>query len=392
MKKVNIWRALLVLCLIMTLGACGKTETETEGEQTKVVVSKTNTNGYYRVALSTIDGESQFTPSPSRGLLTRYLASRQDVEAVEQGLAHLSMTPFSPSTYYFQDGSYLTYDTLIEWLSPKLTASELARAVENDANFVDHGLNPSSEEKVMTAEGVEITPDYIAHILEQTYVTIDANNVAQLGGVSIAISMTGCQYYTSSEGYDRYHCYDDSVLKEQATKAADAIATYLRQEYGLTVPILFGVYKQAAATSSVPGQYIATTMLEGTSTSVSSWQDVQQQTYLLPSSEASASLPEIANTFTSFQTQIANYFPGNVGVIGYTTVWSGQVERLYVEVNVSSRSYMEIVGLTQFLESSINERYDFNTDLEIVIKDGQATKAVIEKQYDQVARVNIING
>ena len=53
---------------------------------------------------------------------------------------------------------------------------------------------------------------------------------------------------------------------------------------------------------------------------------------------------------------------------------------------------MEIVGLTQFMEAMVNERYSFNTNLEIVVKDGQATKAVIEKAYDEVAIVNIING
>lgn len=390
----NKWLNLIVAMMsIFVITACSS-NVQTDDENTNtVVVSKTNTNGYYRVALTSVDGKTQFTPSASRGLLTRYLSSRQDIESVEQGLVHLAMTPFSPNTYYFQDGSYLDYDILVEWLSQKLTPEQLARAIENDANYEDHGLNPSANEKVMTSEGVEIVPEYISHILEQAYVTIDSNNNAQLGGLAIGLSMAGCQYYTSAEGYDRYHCYDDETLIQQATLAADAIAQYLRQDKGLVnVPILFGVYKQAATTSSVPGQYIASTTLDSGVSSVSNWQNVNQKTLLLPSSDASNQLPEIANTFTSFQTQITNYFPGNVGVVGYATVWDNQVERLYIEINVSSRSYMEIVGLTQFLEASVNERYSFNSNLEIIIKDGNTTKAVIEKLYDTVAKVNIING
>lgn len=396
--KVHKWSkqlAILVLGLALVLSACSQeTPNETSEQETEqVVVSKTNTNGYYRVALTTVDGKTQFKPSPSRGLLTRYLTSRQDIEAVEKGLTRLSMKPFSPDNHYFQDGTNLDYDTLVSWLTPQLTAAELAKAKENNPEYVDLGLNPSADVKVKTAEGVEIVPEYLGHILEQSYVTVSNDGKAKLAGISIGLSMTGCQYYTSQEGYDRYHCYDNQTLTQEATKAADAIAKYLRQDKGLAnVPILFGVYKQAAANSSVPGQYIAASVLDAGVTTVSNWEPVTQQTLLLPSAAASTQIADVANAFTSFQTQIASYFPGNVGVVGYATVWENQLEQLYIEVNLSSRSYMEIIGLTQFMEAMVNERYSFNTNLEIVVKDGQTTKAVIEKTYDEVAKVNIING
>ncbi len=379
--------------IFLTACSQGTTGETTEEPTEQVVVSKTNTNGYYRVALTSVDGKTQFTPSPSRGLLTRYLTSRQDIEAVEKGLTRLSMKPFNPDTHYFQDGTNLEYDTLVSWLTPQLTAAELAKAKENNPDYIDLGLNPSKDVKIKTEEGVEIVPEYLGHILEQTYVTVSNDGNATLAGISIGLSMTGCQYYTSPEGYDRYHCYDNQTLTQEATKAADVIAKYLRQDKGLAnIPILFGVYKQAAANSSVPGQYIAGTVLNAGVTTVSNWEAVDQQTLLLPSAAATTNIPEIANTFTGFQTQVASYFPGNVGVVGYATVWEKQLEQLYIEVNVSSRSYMEIVGLTQFMEAMVNERYSFNTNLEIVVKDGQATKAVIEKAYDEVAIVNIING
>ncbi|MGL4972805.1 MAG: CamS family sex pheromone protein [Culicoidibacterales bacterium] len=394
-KRWNFLFALAVCSMLVTLVGCSQTDDTVEEEtQTEtVVVSKTNTNGYYRVALTSVDGKTQFTPSPSRGLLMRYLSSRQDVEAVEKGLTHLSMDQFKPETYYFQDGTNLEYDTLVSWLGQQLTPAELAKAVENNPNFIDNGLNPSSDVKVTTSEGVEIVPEYLAHILEQTYVTVDNNGTSTLGGISIGLSMTGCQYYASAEGYDRYHCYDDQTLIDQATKAADVITQYLRQEKGrVNVPIVFGIYKQAAATSSVPGKYIASTVVSAGETTVKNWENVNQEVLLLPSDAATTTIPEIANTFTSFQTQVSNYFPGNVGIVGYATMWGTNLEQLYVEINVSSRSYMEVVGLTQFLEAAVNERYTFNTNLEIVVKDGQTIRAVIEKNYDEIAQVNIING
>lgn len=394
LNKLSKLMAVLIIGSAFVLSACSQdTTNETSQENTEqVVVSKTNTNGYYRVALTTVDGKTQFTPSPSRGLLTRYLTSRQDIEAVEKGLTRLSMKPFNPDNHYFQDGVNLEYDMLVSWLAPQLTAAELAKAKENNPDYVDLGLNPSTDVKVKTAEGVEIVPEYLGHILEQTYVTVN-NGTATLAGISIGLSMTGCQYYTSPEGYDRYQCYDNQTLTQEATKAADAIAKYLRQDKGLAnIPILFGVYKQAAANSSVPGQYIAATVLDAGVTTVNNWETVNQQILLLPSEAATTQIPEIANTFTGFQTQVASYFPGNVGVVGYATVWEKQLEQLYIEVNVSSRSYMEIVGLTQFMEAMVNERYSFNTNLEIVVKDGQTTKAVIEKTYEELAKVNIING
>ncbi|MGL5917082.1 MAG: CamS family sex pheromone protein, partial [Culicoidibacterales bacterium] len=324
MKIKGLKNLLLIsMCsIVFALSGCSQTDESTE-EQTAtetVVVSKTNTNGYYRVALTNVDGKAQFTPSPSRGLLMRYVSSRQDVEAVEKGLTHLSMKQFSPDTYYFQDGTNLEYDTLVSWLAQQLTPAELAKAVENNENFIDNGLNPSNEVKVTTVDGVEIVPEYLAHILEQTYVTVDTTGTSTLGGISIGLSMTGCQYYASPEGYDRYHCYEDQTLIDQATKAADVITQYLRQEKGLTnVPILFGVYKQAAANSSVAGNYIASTIVEAGETVTKNWDTVSQKNLLLPSEEAVTTIPEIANTFTGFQTHVANYFPGNVGTVGYAT-------------------------------------------------------------------------
>lgn len=146
-----------------------------------------------------------FRPSEARGVITRQVANRLDIDEMEAGLRRHSTEVFDPEKYYFDEGQYLSGDTVYNWLERRLTEEQLEAEVDkqitqrkNDGLSVNDdvvaqirrnlqlGLNPplkslkdADTEEIKEAH--EDSPRYVSHILEQNFLQrVDDDQSAEL--------------------------------------------------------------------------------------------------------------------------------------------------------------------------------------------------------------------
>src|SRR5690625_5662962 len=68
-----------------------------------------------------------YRPSPARGVIVGQIANRYDIDELEEGLRRHSKQYFEPENYLFEEGQYLTRDTVYKWLGRQLTKKQLER-------------------------------------------------------------------------------------------------------------------------------------------------------------------------------------------------------------------------------------------------------------------------
>ena len=98
-----------------------------------------------------------------------------------------SQSYFNTNEVYFQEGQYLTKPVVKQMLAKKKTQAELEQALAEDDEYVDLGLNPSTDETI-EINGLTINPFYLSYLREQDYVVLDGDQTT-LKGVSIGLAL-----------------------------------------------------------------------------------------------------------------------------------------------------------------------------------------------------------
>ena len=144
----------------------------TQEVETTIIPNMQLSDKFYRTLIP-------YKESVSRGLVVSNIYTKYDMKEVETGLMRISQNHFDTENYYFQEGQYLDEETLKYWLArPNQT---------EDKGPEYQGLNPSSVDE---ATGKEMDPTvkateapvYLAHIVEQNYLTKTDENKVKLAG------------------------------------------------------------------------------------------------------------------------------------------------------------------------------------------------------------------
>lgn len=80
-----------------------------EQEETSIVPSNRLSGDNYRMILP-------YKPSEARGVITRQVANRVDIDEMEEGLRRLSKDYYNPDDYYFQEGQYFDSSRVTDWI------------------------------------------------------------------------------------------------------------------------------------------------------------------------------------------------------------------------------------------------------------------------------------
>lgn len=302
--------------------------------------------------------------SKARGVITNQIGNRLDIDELEEGLQRHSKSAFDPSTHYFQEGQYIEKDVLYDWLERKDSTEEGSQ-----------GLNPEIGEGSKEEQEKE-NPKYLSHILEQNYLTKKGEDAVELAGVSLGIAMKSVYRFQTEIGgpYHYEEISQEEMMKEAESIVAEVIQR-VRQIEGLeNVPLLIAVYREAPQNSLVPGNFVAKTLVPGDKASVDEWQTIDEEYVLFPSGYAEKTYPDISANIVDFESDISNYFPNYVSVIGKGFYQNGELQKLTLEIPVAFYGKAELVGFTQYAYGLILSGFQNHYDMEVKITSGSGTK------------------
>ena len=362
MKKILLIPAMIATLLIAgcipSLGGDDEEliqDNEENVEETVIIPDVQLKEEYYRTLLP-------FKKSASRGLIVGNIYSKYDMQEAEEGLLRLSTQHYDTEKYFFQEGQYITEDMATSWIDRK-----------SDDN--EEGLNPSITDDMSEDEIAEKAPRYLAHIVEQNYLTMTDNKKVRLQGISIGLALNSISYTRSGKEVP----ITDAVLEEQGTLMAEEVIRRLRSQEGLEdIPIVVGLFKQESHSAIVPGNYFATVFADK-GKDPSGWKKVEEKYVLFPDSKNNEKYREADTAFRNFKQAIDDYFPSFINVIGRGLYTNDTLNLLRIEIPIQFFGKSETIGFVQYLTGLI-PKYLPDVQIEISITSINGPEALIVKE------------
>lgn len=340
------------------------------------------TDKYYR----TVAG---FEKGPARGNITYGVDNRLDIDELETGLMRHSQPTFSPDDYIFQEGQYLSSDNIENWLQNK---SEKKKKTTKHTN--PQGLNPKVPkgwEKLSwkkKKEFFESRPSYLSYIVEQNYLQEAKDDKLKLGGISIAISMNKVFSYQVEDSKGRQYTGDvtldhDDIVKA-AKKDADVILKRIRENDALKkVPVVIALYEEQQSESIVPGHFFAKTVAKGGK--IGKWDDIKESHAFFPSDGNHDDHKSDADSFDKFKSDIEEYFPNFVGVVGKGFYKKDDLQKLTVDIPIKFYSKTEVISFAQYISGLVDQKhfpFPKEVPVEVNISSTKGPEALVVRKPD----------
>lgn len=313
-----------------------------------------------------------YRPSKARGAITNQIFNRLDIDEVEQGLRRHSTEVFDPDKYLFEEGQYLSTDfiyTLIDDLNP---------TIKDRSDRKEHEKNPR----------------YLSHIIEQNFLTRNDDNTVSLSGVSIGIALKSVyRFQTEIGGPYFYEDIPKNEMLKEGKEIAEKILKEVREieELG-NVPILIALYREEQQSAPIPGSFVAKTVIKKDETTISKWEDVNEENILFPSNKAKENHYEDYQKVKKFGDEIAHYFPNYVGVVGEGFYINNELNTLSLEVPISFYGKGEVIGFTQYAYGLVKEIFPDYFNLEVKITSNEKIESLIfRKAGAENPEVHIFN-
>lgn len=374
MKITNLWKKLFILIgVLFLLASCIPTPPESSEEE--VIQQEDNEEGETSIVPTYQLSEEQykpiipFRPSAARGVITDQVRNRLDIDEMEKGLRRLSMEYFDPKEYYYDEGQYLSENTV--------------------KNLIDD-LNPPKQE-IKTEEEHRENPRVFSHVLEQNYVEVEEDEI-ELRGVSIGIALKSVYRFETETGGPYTEDISESDMLEKGKKIAQDLLEHLREyEDVQSVPIMIALYREEEIASPVPGSYVAKTYVQGSDMLIGDWEEVNEENVLFPSNYAKENFPDTNKVLEEFGQKIADYFPNYVGYIGNGFYVDNDLKRLNIHIPIEFNGSSEIVGFTQYVYGLVKNSFTGDYDIDVQIESSDQIESIIfQKAGDEEPTAHIL--
>lgn len=394
MKKIT----LLLLGTLLVLTSCAPDlqedevvkEDEQEEQETSIVPNHQLSKDNYRMVLP-------YRPSAARGVIVNQVANRLDIDEMEEGLRRLSQEHYDPETYLFEEGQYLSENTVYSWLGRELTKDQLEREVNTEVETLEkkqmtvdkdkiredlqQGLNPPIEDDE-DKKAHEESPRYLSHILEHNFLVQNDDDTVSLEGISIGLAMKSVYRYQTEVGGPYYY---ENISKKDMLKRgyelADTVLERVREIEGLEdVPVMIGIYREEEQSSPIPGNFVAKGFVEGGETSIDNWEDINEKYVLFPSDEAEEDHFDDQQAVNNFGNEVAKYFPNYVGVIGEGLYFNDELKQLTLEIPIEFYGQGEVIGFTQYAYGLVQDIFEDYYDLEVKITSSNQVESFIFRE------------
>ncbi|ARK28724.1 CamS family sex pheromone protein [Halalkalibacter krulwichiae] len=382
-RKWGILSFLMVLVLLT--GCFGSPEEEEpileegaeDGEEqvVEVVPQIITPDNYYQSVL--YDGS--YLHGESRGFGNAVVYNRLDLDRLEIGLTRLAQQQFDINNYYFREGQFIKRNELNSWL------------MRYDEESNPNGLNPPLGEGGDMRAREENQPRYLSHILEHNYLVEGSNGQLNLGGIVIGLSMNSVYNFRIEDEKGLYHNYELQLEQQKIEAEAERIATEIlsrlrTMEDGAfeEIPILFAVFQEKPRESVIPGNFIATALAEPNS-DLDRFQRLNERYYLFPSSEANQEVRNEADQFQRFKDDVQDFFDTYLGVVGKGFYVNNQIQELSIEIPLRYQGKAEIVALSQFVASQIQQRFqgNYKVSVEITSVSGNTESIIVQNPEEE---------
>ncbi|MFT8872119.1 MAG: CamS family sex pheromone protein [Sporolactobacillus sp.] len=378
-QKKSAW-LLVLLSLSLMLSGCSF-----GGSSQKTVVKKSN--GSSQTA-NIIPGQSSKdyqslqpqADNSARGLINFGVDNRVDIDQMETGLMNLSKSVYSPDDYVFQAGQYLTENDIDHMLYRQ---GQEKNKTGKYANLP--GLNPPLGAGADAVAQAQSSPKYMNYVLEQDYMKKSGSSY-RLAGLSLAISLNSVYSDKIIDANGNINpievTLDRPTVEAWGKSVAAKVIQRVRTVSGLeNVPILLTLYMTAAPSSLIPGDFFAQTQVSSGSAVVGDWKAINDQHVLFPSDAATGSFKADAEKFDQFKSYVQSYSPNFIGVIGKAYYQDGNMADLTININIQFTDETEVIGLTNYIASIVNNRFGFSRDVpvHIYITSNSVQEALIER-------------
>lgn len=375
---------------------------EEEQQEVSIVTSHRLSEENYKIILP-------YRPSQARGVVVGQVANRFDIDELEDGLRRHSREYFDPKDVYFEEGQYLSRDTVYKWLGRKLTKSQFKKEreaaieqrkkdklavtdeyLERLERDLQSGLNPAMKnlEGLKTSEKKKLheeNPRYISHILEQNFLKRTDDHTVELAGLSIGLSMKSVyQYQTEIGGPYYYRDISNEEMLTEGKKIAEEIIKRLRNMEELQeVPIMIALFRETEPSSPIPGNFVTKTFVEKGSSEIEGWETIDEEYVLFPSSKGKEKYLDEHELITSLGHKIADYFPNYTGVIGEGFYIDGNIQNMKVKIPIEFHGSGEILGFTQYIYGVAQELFPAKYDIEIRVESSEQIESLIFRKANE---------
>ncbi|RXI79997.1 CamS family sex pheromone protein [Levilactobacillus suantsaii] len=366
MKRLRTFMALAAVPLILAgCGDLGGSSVSTSSNNSKsggTQLTGQSTDSDYEGVIES----GHYRVSKSRGVTNSQDSDNTyNLKSFENGMLNVSKKVFSTKKYVFQEGQYLSSDTVQNWLDRKSKSNST-------------GLNPASNGSKSPNKR---NPIYIQALEEQDYMT-QKNNKLSLGGVTIGIAVNSIDYYKKTQYGSTYQTKISKAEGEAyAKKAANTVLQRLRKKSALkNVPIVIAVYRQASNDSLVGGNFLAYSTNKAGKTSVSSWTplDVKNYTFPLQSGQSSPNSND-SSAFSNFKSEVEDFFPNLSGVTAQAQYDGKSLSGMHVNITTQFYSQTEIISFTQYLQTTAQKYLPSGVPIDITVSSTDGIQSFLSR-------------
>ena len=311
----------------------------------------------------TVIKDGRYLVSVARGITATSEPNSLDVKHFESSLLDLSKTQFKPSQYIFQEGQYLSSDTVNNLL-------------ERKSNNNPNGLNPEDNGKTDSSRN----PIYVQTLTEQDFMTKSGNNL-KLSGIVVGVAMnTQDEYQKEQYGTTYKQEISEADRVAYGKKVAPKIIKQIRQQSGVSdnTPIVVAMYANSASDSLAPGGFYAE-VKSTQGTDLSEWSDISDKSIVLPkeATDTSSLGNDENNGFANFKNDVSNFFPNIAGATAVANFKKGTLSGLNVTVTTQFYSQTEIDSFTTYVSQSALKFLPANVPVRIVIQTANELQAIL---------------
>lgn len=377
--------SLLALSLVFLLSACAPNfQKQNEVVETKekvkgkAIIPKYNiSDSYYRTILP-------FEPGEARGLVVNNINTRYDLNEFETGLMRIAQNTFDTEKYLFREGQEIKEETVRLWLNRKYTKEQLKDKKLNGKKLKEEdniGLNPVDTGK----KGEPSSPIYLAHILEHDYLIKNEEDKVNLGGVTIGLALNSVYYYKKTSDGDTFEKkVPHAELVREGKKIATEVVKRMRTMKNLKdVPITIALFEQKNKSSVVPGNFITYSTVDKGSSTINSWEKVNEKYFLFPSTDAQDEHRDDVTAFLNFKQDVEEYFPNYNGVIGRAFYIGDQLHDLNITIPIQFYGKTEGIGFTQYVTGLVMEHFPKYLSVSVSVTSVDGPEALIVRKANE---------
>lgn len=367
MRRISFRGYMVITIAILIIAICGlyffnaNRITPTTKKTSSGVQITQRAPGQYQTVIK----DGRYLVSAARGITATSEPNSLDVKNFESSLLELAKTQFKTNQYIFQEGQYLSAETVNNLLARQSDSTE-------------DGINPKDNGKKDESRN----PIYVQTLTEQDFMSKDGKNL-KLAGMVIGVAMnTQDEYQKEDFGPNYKQTISDSERIAYGQKIAPKIIRKVRQQSGVPqdVPIVIAMYANSPSDSLAPGGFYS----ESTSdkgTDLKAWTDINDKAIVLPKEATDTSKlgNDENNGFANFKNDVANFFPNIAGATAVANFKAGTLTSMNVTVTTQFYSQTEIDSFTTYVSQSALKFLPNNVPVRIIVKTANELQAILTR-------------